>query len=75
MKSIKTTDTIFSIINTYPESQEVLVNLGFKPMAQMTAVNTIGKITSLDTAIKHLSLNFKDVQEAFNQIDLEVEDE
>lgn len=72
MNQIKLEDTIHSIVTSFPQAQEVLVSLGFAPMASMATVNTVGRVTTLETARRHLSLDAKDIQDAFHKIDVEV---
>lgn len=72
MNQINYQDTIYNIIKKHPEAQETLVNLGFKPMANNATVNTVGRVTTLATAIQHLSLSAESVQEAFSAIGVEV---
>lgn len=72
MNKIKTSESIYDIINTYPKAQEILVGLGFKPMAHMATVNTVGKVTSLNMAMSHLSLDIQNVKDAFMTINVEV---
>ncbi|MDY4760974.1 DUF1858 domain-containing protein [Streptococcus thoraltensis] len=38
---------VADILKEHPELQEILVDLGFKPLANPAMVNTVGKVTSL----------------------------
>ncbi len=74
MKTVQLSDTLHSIITKYPEIQNVLVELGFKPMGNMINVNTVGRVTNLQTAINHLSMDPEVLKEAFLKVGVEVLD-
>lgn len=74
MNQINMNDTILTIVKAIPQARDVLVGLGFTPLKDDLALNTMGRVTTLKTAIKHLSLNKEDLVSAFKNIDVEVID-
>lgn len=72
MNQITLKDSIYNIITLYPQAQQVLVTLGFKPMGNTATVNTVGRVTTLEVACAHLGLDYQKVVDAFKEIDLEV---
>lgn len=75
MITISRQDSIYSIVEKNKKIQEVLVQLGFTPMAQAINLNSIGRVTSLETAIKHLGIPFDEIQNAFASIGVVIADE
>ncbi|WP_057489870.1 DUF1858 domain-containing protein [Streptococcus orisasini] len=43
---------VAEIIKAHPELKDILVELGFKPLANPAMLNTVGKVTSLKTGSK-----------------------
>lgn len=74
MKTITINQTIYNIVKELPQTRQVLVDLGFAPMAHDATLNTVGRVTTLSTAIKHLSLDMDTVNKAFASIQVEVSD-
>lgn len=74
MKTITINQTIYNIVKELPQARQVLVDLGFAPMAHDATLNTVGRVTTLSTAIKHLSLDMDTVNKAFASIQVEVSD-
>ena len=43
---IDLTRPVAEVVKEHPEIKAILVDLGFKPLAQVTMLNTVGKVTS-----------------------------
>lgn len=43
---------VAEILKAHPELKDLLVNLGFKPLANPAMLNTVGKVTSLEKGAK-----------------------
>lgn len=54
---------VAEIINQHPEVKEILVELGFKPLANLAMLNTIGKVTSLKTGSKMTKIPLDRIQQ------------
>ena len=50
---------VFQTIETHPELLDILVDLGFKPLANPKMLNSVGKITSLRSGCKLIRLDIK----------------
>lgn len=50
--TIDLTQPVAELIKTHPELKDILVELGFKPLANLAMLNTVGKVTSLKAGSK-----------------------
>lgn len=63
MNTIDLNLPVAEIINQHPEVKEILVELGFKPLANLAMLNTIGKVTSLKTGSKMTKIPLDRIQQ------------
>ncbi|MEQ9764074.1 DUF1858 domain-containing protein [Streptococcus sp. ZJ151] len=54
---------VADIIKDHPELQEILVELGFKPLANPAMLNTVGKVTSLKSGAKLAHIPIEKIKE------------
>lgn len=50
-------------VKEHPEVKEILVDLGFKPLAKATMLNTVGKVTSIKTGAKLANISLDKIQQ------------
>ncbi|WP_286783625.1 DUF1858 domain-containing protein [Streptococcus sp. UBA4344] len=53
---IDLTKPVAEIIKEHPEIKDILVDLGFTPLANPAMLNTVGKVTSLKSGVKLANL-------------------
>ncbi|HEM4249057.1 TPA: DUF1858 domain-containing protein [Streptococcus suis] len=63
MNTIDLNLPVAEIINQHPEVKEILVELGFKPLANSAMLNTVGKVTSLKTGSKMTKIPLDRIQQ------------
>ncbi|BBA92421.1 DUF1858 domain-containing protein [Streptococcus ruminantium] len=51
------------IISQHPEVKELLIDLGFKPLANPAMLHTVGKVTSLKTGSKMTKIPLERIQQ------------
>lgn len=59
---IDLTKPVAEIIKDHPEIKDMLVNLGFTPLANPAMLNTVGKVTSLKSGAKLANLSLDKIQ-------------
>ncbi|MFX3985527.1 DUF1858 domain-containing protein, partial [Streptococcus suis] len=52
MNTIDLNLPVAEIINQHPDVKDILVELGFKPLANPAMLNTVGTVTNLKTGSK-----------------------
>ncbi|MGT2906269.1 DUF1858 domain-containing protein [Streptococcus dentiloxodontae] len=64
-------------IQEHPEVKDILVELGFKPLANPAMLNTVGKVTSLKTGSKMTGIPLKTIRQTleFNGYEVIGDDE
>lgn len=70
MREISLDDSIFSLVEKYPESKEILISLGFTHIADARMLNTIARKITLRKAARNHSLSYDTINEAFMQADI-----
>ncbi|WDN59202.1 DUF1858 domain-containing protein [Streptococcus parasuis] len=63
MNTIDLNLPVAEIINQHPEVKEILVELGFKPLANPAMLNTVCKVTSLKTGSKMTKIPLDRIQQ------------
>lgn len=63
MNTIDLNLPVAEIINQHPEVKEILVELGFKPLANSAMLNTVGKVTNLKTGSKMTKIPLDRIQQ------------
>ena len=63
MNTIDLNLPVAEIINQHPEVKEILLELGFKPLANPAMLNTAGKVTSLRTGSKMTKISLDRIQQ------------
>ena len=56
------TKPVAEVVKEHPEIKAILVDLGFKPLAQVTMLNTVGKVTSLKAGAKLANVSLDKIQ-------------
>lgn len=63
MNTIDLNLPVAEIINQHPEVKDILVELGFKSLANPAMLNTVGKVTSLKTGSKMTKIPLDRIQQ------------
>ena len=63
MNTIDVNLPVAEIINQHPEVKEILLELGFKPLANPAMLNIVGKVTSLRTGSKMTKVPLDRIQQ------------
>ncbi|MGT2637350.1 DUF1858 domain-containing protein [Streptococcus ratti] len=53
---------VAEVLKEHPEIKELLIDLGFKPLANPAMLNTVGKVTSLKTGSKMAGVSLDDIK-------------
>lgn len=53
---------VAEVLKEHPEIKELLIDLGFKPLANPGMLNTVGKVTSLKTGSKMTGVSLDDIK-------------
>lgn len=53
---------VAEVLKEHPETKELLIDLGFKPLANPAMLNTVGKVTSLKTGSKMTGVSLDDIK-------------
>lgn len=53
---------VAEVLKEHPEIKELLIDLGFKPLANPAMLNTVGKVTSLKTGSKMTGVSLDDIK-------------
>ena len=53
---------VAEVLKEHPEIKELLIDLGFKPLANPAMLNTVGKVTSLKTGSKMAGVPLDDIK-------------
>ena len=72
MLQININETFYNITQAYPNLKDVLIELGFKPMANMQTYQTVGRVITLKKALQHIGLSPDQAQKILNEKGLEV---
>ncbi|WP_156018123.1 DUF1858 domain-containing protein [Streptococcus ruminantium] len=64
MNTIDLNLPVADIISQHPEVKELLIDLGFKPLANPAMLHTVGKVTSLKTGSKMTKIPLERIQQA-----------
>ncbi|BDD40991.1 MULTISPECIES: DUF1858 domain-containing protein [Streptococcus] len=63
MNTIDLNLPVADIISQHPEVKELLIDLGFKPLANPAMLHTVGKVTSLKTGSKMTKIPLERIQQ------------
>ncbi|HFI0747336.1 TPA: DUF1858 domain-containing protein [Streptococcus suis] len=63
MNTIDLNLPVAEIINQHPEVKDILVELGFSPLANPAMLHTVGKVTSLKMGSKMTKISLKQIQQ------------
>lgn len=72
MLHIYINETFYNITQAHPNLKDVLIDLGFKPMANMQTYQTVGRVITLKKALQHIGLSPEEAQTTLNEKGLEV---
>lgn len=62
MNTIDLNMPVAEIVTRHPEVKELLIELGFKPLANPAMLNTLGKVTSLKAGSKFANIPLEEIQ-------------
>ena len=62
MNTIDLSKPVAQTLKEHPEVKDILVDLGFKPLAKPAMLNTVGKVTSLKAGSKLAKIPLDTVQ-------------
>ena len=54
---------VAEVIKAHPEVKDLLIELGFKPLANPAMLNTVGKVTSLRTGSKMTKISLDRIRQ------------
>lgn len=74
VKKIDGNRVVYDLIQEHPELKAVLVELGFKPLANERMLNTVGRMMSLNNGAKQIKLSPEDLQAGLRQAGFELAD-
>ncbi|UUM58515.1 DUF1858 domain-containing protein [Streptococcus suis] len=63
MNTIDLNLPVAEIINQHPEVKDILIELGFSPLANPAMLHTVGKVTSLKMGSKMTKISLKQIQQ------------
>ncbi|MBM6614757.1 DUF1858 domain-containing protein [Desemzia sp. RIT804] len=61
MKKINLNNTVYQLIQQYPELKNILVQLGFAPLQNEHLLNTVGRMMPLRKGAEQIGLNVSDL--------------
>lgn len=61
MKKINLNETVYQLIQQYPELKAILVQLGFTPLQNDGLLNTVGRMMPLNKGAEQIGLNHADL--------------
>lgn len=62
MNTIDLNMPVAEIVTRHPEVKELLIEIGFKPLANPAMLNTLGKVTSLKAGSKFANIPLEEIQ-------------
>jgi uncharacterized protein len=75
LKIIKSKQTIFELIQQYPELKEILYEMGFKLLSNPVMLQTMGKIMTLKKGCEMRGINIEEVKRLLKEKDFLYEEE
>lgn len=75
MKRINGNKPVYDLIEEHPELREVLVDLGFEPLANDMMLNTAGRMMHLNGGAKRIYLDREELEKGLNKAGYTLEDE
>ncbi len=63
MKTMDENQTLYHMVNQYPELVDILVQIGFKDVKQPALLNTVGKIMTLKKGAKLKGIPYQKIKE------------
>lgn len=73
MNKINIDQTVYEIVCANPEVKELLIDLGFKPLANPAMFNSVARLTSLRKGAKMIGLEIQELVQALKWNGYEVE--
>ncbi|WP_028273179.1 DUF1858 domain-containing protein [Atopococcus tabaci] len=74
MKEINLNNTVFQLIQEYPELKPVLVDLGFTPLQDDRMLQTVGRMMPLNKGARQVGLSQEDLVQSLTQHGFEVKE-
>ena len=63
LNTIDLNQPVAQVIKEHPELKVILIDLGFKPLANPAMLNTVGKVTSLKTGSKLANIPLEKIEQ------------
>lgn len=75
MKEINGDQTVYQLVKEDPRLKEILVELGFTPLADEKMLNSIGRMMTLNNGIKQLKMNREEIKRVLENENYRLKDE
>lgn len=62
MEEINGNQTVYQLVKDHPALKEILVELGFTPLADEKMLNSIGRMMTLNNGINQLKMNREEIK-------------
>ena len=66
LNTIDLNQPVAQVIKEHPELKDILIDLGFKPLANPAMLNTVGKVTSLKAGSKLANIPLEKIDQTLN---------
>lgn len=74
MKEIDGNQTVYQIVKEDPVLKEILVELGFTPLADEKMLNSIGRMMTLNNGIKQLKMDREEMKNVLKNKNYQLKD-
>lgn len=75
MKTISIDETIYSLVNNYPEIKDVLFSLGFTQLDNPVMFNSVAKVMTLRKALRVQNVSILDLRESLLKLGYIIKEE
>lgn len=75
MKTINGNKPVYDLIQEHPELREILIDLGFEPLANDMMLNTAGRMMHLNGGTKRIKLDHDDLVKGLKEAGYRLEEE
>ena len=72
MKQLQFSSSVYDLVQANPKALELLISLGFTPLANPVSLNTVGKVTSIEKALDFLKFDKDIFIEKFKEIGVDI---
>lgn len=74
MKKIMMNQTIHEILQVEPNLLQVLIDLGFGPLANPLTLKSVGKVMTLEKAVDHIGLDKNILKASFLEMGVSIDE-